>query len=344
MKLDAAIPPTSGIDQRRTARALEDAGFDGLWVGEITHDPLLMLTLAATATHRVRLGTSVALAFARNPMSLALAAYDLQAITEGRLHLGIGSQVKAHIVRRFSMPWASPAARMREFVQAMRAIWACWAAGGASGSTLDFHGDFYDYSLMPAFFVPQPNGFGTPPVLLAAVGSAMTEVAGEVADGVVLHSFTTPRYLTDVTIPALQRGRPTLDGFDIVGHPMIITGRTERELETAKSVVRAQLAFYASTPAYRGVLDLHGWRALGEELHSLSRQGRWSEMTDLVDDTVLSEFSLIGEPAAVGRELVRQYGSVFTRCVLGTPYETDRDVLSAIADAARGTAGEGATR
>lgn len=340
LRIDVALSPTGEADQRGAAKAAERSGYDGLWVGEITHDPFLMLSLAATATERLELGTSVALALARSPMTLAVSANDLQAISGGRFRLGLGSQVKAHITRRFAMPWSRPATRMREFVLAMRAIWDCWAGDRGQGPELNFRGEFYRLSLMPPQFVPRKHGFGPPPVLLAAVGTAMTETAAEVADGLLCHGFTTVRYLEEVTLPALRRGRDgCLDGFDVVGHPMMVTGRTERDMAAAAATVRAQIAFYASTPAYRPVLEVHGWAGLGEELHRLSRLGRWAEMPGLVDDTVLATFAVIGEPQAVAAELTRRYRRLFTRCVLHTAYDLGPDVFAEIADGVRSGAG-----
>ena len=334
--IDVALPPAGDVDQREAARAAEQSGYDGLWVGEITHDPFLMLSLAATATRRIELGTSVALALARSPMTLAVTANDLQALSGGRLRIGLGSQVKAHITRRFGMPWSRPAARMRVFVLALRAIWDCWAAEPGHGRTLDFRGEFYQLSLMPPQFVPPRHRFGPPPVLLAAVGPAMTRAAAEVADGLLCHGFTTARYLEEVTLPALRQGRGgSLDGFDVVGHPMLVTGRTEREMDAAAAAVRAQIAFYASTPAYRPVLAVHGWQELGEELHRLSRLGRWAEMPGLVDDSVLAAFAVIGQPQAVAAELRRRYGTLFTRCVLHAAYDPGPGVLDEIAERVR---------
>lgn len=331
-RVDVALSATAGTDQRPAAARAEAVGYDGLWVGEVAHDPFLQLTLAATVTQRIALGTSIALAFARSPMTLATTANDLQQISGGRLRLGLGTQVKAHITRRFSMPWSRPADRMREFVLALRAIWDCWAEAPGGGAKLDFAGEFYQFSLMPPQFVPPPNGYGPPPVLLAAVGSALTQVAGEVADGLVCHGFTTARYLREVTLPALHRGRAgSLEGFDVIGHPMIVTGRTEEELAAASDAVRAQIAFYASTPAYRGVLERHGWGGLGEELHGLSRQRRWAQLPGLVDDDVLAEFAVVGSPPAVAAELARRYTGLFTRWVLHTPYAVAPEVLDEIA-------------
>jgi probable F420-dependent oxidoreductase len=203
MQVDTVLPFSASIDTRQGAAAAESAGYAAVWTGEVKHDPFLALGLAAVATESIRLGTSIALAFARNPMSTAVQANDLQALSGGRLLLGLGSQIRAHITRRFGMPWSHPAPRMREYILAMRAIWECWN----SGTKLDFRGDFYTHTLMTPFFDPGPNPHGAPAVLLAGVGDVMTAVAGEVADGFLCHGFTTERYLREVTVPALERGR-----------------------------------------------------------------------------------------------------------------------------------------
>lgn len=323
MKIDVTIPPTAPTDPRSAVAAAEHAGYDAAWFTELKHDPLLQIALASTATSTIGLGTSIALAFARNPMSLALAAHDLQSATQGRFLLGIGSQVKAHISYRFSMPWSHPAPRMREYILAMRAIWDAFH----HGTKLAFRGDFYTHTLLPPQFNPGPTPYGPPPVYLAGVGERMTEVAGEVADGFFVHGFTTERYLREVTLPALRRGRVkaggSLDGFEISGLPFVVSGRTEEELAAARQAIRSQIAFYGSTPAYRAVLELHGWGELGEELHGLSRQSRWAEMPGLVDDDVLRAFAVVGEPHEIGPELLRRYGGLLTRASLYLPADAD---------------------
>lgn len=323
MKIDVTIPPTTPTDPRAAVAAAEHAGYDAAWFTELTHDPLLQIALAGTATSTISLGTSIALAFARNPMSLAVAAHDLQSVTQGRFLLGIGSQVKAHISYRFSMPWSHPAPRMREYILAMHAIWDAFH----HGTKLAFRGDFYTHTLLPPQFNPGPTPYGPPPVYLAGVGERMTEVAGEVADGFFVHGFTTARYLHEVTLPALERGRARagedLQGFEISGLPFVVSGRTEEELAAARQATCSQIAFYGSTPAYRAVLELHGWGELGEELHRLSREGRWAEMAGLVDDDVLRAFAVVGEPHEIGPELLRRYGTLFTRASLYLPADTD---------------------
>jgi probable F420-dependent oxidoreductase len=273
-------------------------------------------------------------AFARNPMSLAVQANDVQLLSGGRLLLGLGSQIRPHITRRFSMPWSHPANRMREFILALQAIWSCWN----DGTKLEFRGEFYKHTLMTPFFNPGPNPHGAPRVLLAGVGEAMTAVAGEVADGFLCHGFTTERYLREVTMPALARhGR--LEGFEVVGSPFVVTGRTEEEFGAASRGVREQIAFYGSTPAYRAVLELHGWAGLGDELHELSLQGRWQDMGTIIDDDVLSTFAVVAEPGAVAAELLRRYGELMTRITLYTPYALDPEVTAQIVGDLRAGAG-----
>jgi len=327
MKVDTGVSMTATADSRPAAAEAERAGYAAIWTSEVRHDPFIAVALAAIATERVELGTSIAVAFARNPMTTAVQANDLQQLSQGRLLLGLGSQIRAHITRRFSMPWSHPAARMREYILALRAIWACWH----DGAKLDFRGDFYSHTLMTPFFNPGPNPYGAPRVLLAGVGQAMTGVAGEVADGFLCHGFTTERYLREVTLPALTRGRADLAGFEVSGSPLVVTGRTEEEMNEARRGVREQIAFYGSTPAYRPVLERHGWGALSDELHALSRQGRWQQMGTLVDDQVLDAFAVTAEPGQVAAELLRRYGDIMTRMTLYTPYAIDAAVTQQIA-------------
>ena len=229
------------------------------------------------------------MAFARNPMTLAQTAWDLQAASDGRFVLGLGSQIKPHITRRFSMPWSHPAARMREMIQAIRAIWACWN----DGTKLDFRGEFYTHTLMTPFFNPGPNPHGDARIFLAGVGELMTEVAGEVADGFICHGFTTaPLPARRSRCRRWRRGRAkagkTMEGFELTGPMFVVTGRDEDEMAKAATGVRGQIAFYGSTPAYRKVLDLHGWGDLQDELNRLSKEGRWGEMGTLIDDDMLT--------------------------------------------------------
>lgn len=319
MKVDYTLIGQAGDWDK--AVSAEQSGYDCAWIPEVSHDPFPVLAIAASRTQRIELGTAIAVTFARNPMSMALVANDLQLYSGGRLLLGVGSQVKAHITNRFSMPWSAPAARMREFILAMRAIWHCWA----TGEKLHFVGEYYRHTLMTPFFNPGPNPFGTPPVILAGVGPQMTRVAGEVADGFFLHGFTTPRYLREVTLPALHAGRAAagkadLDGFAMCGMPFIVTGVDEDQVRAADSATRKQIAFYGSTPAYWPVLELHGWGHLGEELNRLSKLGEWDEMGRLITDEMVNEIAIVAPPGQVAERLLATYGDVFTRTGFYAPY------------------------
>lgn len=336
MKVDGGI--TTDLSKAAAgAKELESAGYSGAWTAETAHDPFLPLALAAEHTSTMELGTSIAVAFARNPMLLANLGWDLQAFSKGRFIMGLGSQIKPHIEKRFSMEWSKPAARMREMVLAIRAIWDTWE----NGTKLEFRGEFYKHTLMTPFFTPDRAdlaGFGTPKMYLAGVGELMTEVCGEVCDGFICHGFTTEKYLREVTIPALARGRAkagkTMDGFDIVGPSFVVSGTNEEELAQAAAGTRQQIAFYGSTPAYRGVLDIHGWGGLQDELNTLSKQGKWVEMGNLITDDILNTFAVVGEPASIAPELHRRYGDVISRISFYAPYkanpETWKPVIEAI--------------
>jgi probable F420-dependent oxidoreductase len=306
-----------------TARAAELAGYDGIWSAETSHDPFLPLALAAEHTEHVELGTGIAVAFARNPMTLAVVANDLQTLSKGRFLLGLGSQIRPHIEKRYSMPWSKPAARMRELVLAIRAIWHSWA----EGDRLAFRGEFYRHTLMTPMFDPGPNPYGNPKIFVAAVGEMMTEVVGEVADGMLVHGFTTEKYLREVTIPALERGlaRSGRTRADIqTSYPgMVVTGPDDRRRQAARRAVKQQLAFYGSTPAYRPVLELHGWGDLQTELNALSKQGRWEEMTDLVDDEVVDAFAVEGPLDELVPEIRRRFDGLVDRFSFYAPYDAD---------------------
>jgi probable F420-dependent oxidoreductase len=331
MLIDGGI--AFGIDDiARQATLVEAQGYDGAWAAEVGHDPLLILAGAAVSTTRIELGTGIVVAFGRSPMITAMMANDVQLLSRGRLLLGLGSQIKPHIEKRYSMPWSHPAPRMREYVLAMRAIWACWN----DRTPLDFRGEFYKHTLMTPFFDPGPNQFGAPKVFLAAVGELMTEVAGEVADGLLVHPFTTERYLREVTLPALERGLAkagrSRDDFQISFSGLIATGASDEDREVARQQVRGQIAFYGSTPAYRGVLDLHGWGDLQGELNTLSRSGEWQTMAELIDDDVLDALSVVAAPDQVARHVLERFGDVIDRFSLYTPYaldETSRTLIVA---------------
>ena len=326
MKVDGGLgSDLAGCGQ--AAKTAEAQGYDGVWTAETSHDPFLPLLMGAEHTERLELGTGIAVAFARNPMTTAMTAYDLQAFSKGRLLLGLGSQIKAHIEKRFSMPWSHPAPRMREFILAMRAIWACWQ----EGAPLQFEGEYYTHKLMTPFFNPGPHPYGVPKVFLAAVGERMTKVCGEVADGMLAHGFTTERYLREVTMPALDKGLHnggrSREDFEISCPVFIVTGSTDEQRESAAAGTRRQIAFYGSTPAYRGVLELHGWGDLQPELNALSKQGKWAEMGDLIDDEVLTTFAVVAPPEEVPAEVLRRFDGIIDRLSFYLPYQApDEDV------------------
>jgi probable F420-dependent oxidoreductase len=325
MKVDGGIPLSDTAEIARVAKELEDVGYDGALSAETNHDPFLPLVIAAEHTERLELGTGIAVAFARNPMTLANIGYDLQAFSRGRFRLGLGSQIKPHIEKRYSMEWSHPAARMRELVLAMRAIWACWN----DGVPLEFRGEYYRHTLMTPFFNPGPNPYGDPSIHLAAVGELMTEVAGEVCDGILLHAFTTARYVREVTMPALERGwarsgRQRAD-FEISGPMFVVSGTSDEELEQAMRGTKEQIAFYGSTPAYRGVLELHGWGDLQDDLNRLSKQGEWTAMGELITDDVLDAFAVVAAPEDVPKAMMERYDGTIDRVQLYLPYRSDPD-------------------
>ena len=266
---------------------LEAIGYDGGFTFETKHDPFLPLALAAPRTTSLRLGTAIAIAFARTPMLLANTARDLQDLSGGRMTLGLGSQIRPHITKRFSMPWSRPADRMRELVLAIRAIWDAWDGI----APLDFRGEFYTHTLMTPVFDPGPLVHGRPRVHIAGVGPRMVAVAGEVADGLVTHPFATRQSLEELVVPALGA---TPEGFEVVVVCMVATGSSGADLDEAIATVRGQIAFYGSTPAYAPVLDLLGHGGLHAQLNSLSKQGRWDDMTDLVPDDVVEAIAVVG--------------------------------------------------
>jgi probable F420-dependent oxidoreductase len=328
MKIDAALFTTDLLACEPRAAELEAQGFAAAWSVEGQHDPFLPLALAARSTTRLELGTAIAVAFARSPMTCAQTAWDLQAISRGRFILGLGTQIRPHIERRYSQPWSRPAARMREFVQAIRAIWRCWH----EREKLDFRGEFYTHTLMTPFFDPGPSPYGVPRIFVAGVGPLVTEVAGEVGDGFFVHPFHSPEFLRTETLPALERGLAKagrLPGdFQISCQTIVAIGRTPEQIESARQKARGQISFYGSTPAYRGVLDHHGYEGLQPELNRLSKQGRWTDMMGLVDDALFDAIAVSGTPSEAGRRLHARNVSFADRTTLMLYDETgERDAV-----------------
>ncbi|HEY3737425.1 MAG TPA: TIGR03617 family F420-dependent LLM class oxidoreductase [Jatrophihabitans sp.] len=329
MKIDTVLGDVVSAAQQ--AKDAEAAGYDGLFTAEMGNDPFLPLALAATVTERIELGTSIAVAFARSPMTVAYTAWDLQRLTQGRFVLGLGSQIKTHINRRFDMPWGKPAAQMRDYVRALQAIWNTWS----TGEPLKFESEHYTHTLMTPMFSPPTHGFGNPQVYIAGVGEAMSRAAGEVADGFICHTFTTKRWIEEKTLPAIAEGRAragkTMEGFT-VGAPVFVATGTDEQITKTVEAIKLQLAFYASTPAYQGVLDLHGWGEIGPELNVLSKQGKWVEMGGLITDEILNAFAVIAAPDDLAGALNERCRGIVDRIAfydfLGDP---PKDVLAAAA-------------
>ncbi len=337
MKIDSVIMANDPREAGAAGRALEAKGYDGAFVFEGPHDPFLQVGVMAEHTERIELITAVAVAFSRNPMNLANLGYDLQLHSKGRFILGLGSQIRPHIERRFSMPWSKPASRMRDMVSAIRAIWTCWQ----EGEKLDYRGEFYQHTLMTPFFNPGPNPHGTPPIFLAGVGPVMTQVAGEVADGFFIHPFHTDEFLEQVTLPSLEKGlarsQRTRGDFEISAQVIVVDGANEQALEEAKNGARTQISFYGSTPAYKGVLESLGRGGLQLELNALSKRGGWSEMATLIDDDLLERIAIVGPIDELPERLRKRYGSALDRVSLvgyGVSQEDMVDLLPAIRSSA----------
>jgi probable F420-dependent oxidoreductase len=301
-KIDAALTADLG-EVAAAARTIEAQGFDGLLSFEGAHDPFLPLAVAAGHTARVELSTGIAIAFARNPMVCAYAANDLQLLSRGRFVLGLGTQIRAHVERRFGQPWSRPNARMREFVRAIRAIWASWE----TGVRLDVRGEFYTHTLMTPFFSPGANPYGTPRIALAGFGPAMIRVAGEVADRWIVHPLHSPAYVEARALPALAEGAARSGrerrAIEIQAQTITMIGSSDEEVAAARAKARGQIAFYGSTPAYRVMLEHHGWGDLQPLWNRMSKEGRWLEMMDLVTDDMLDAIGVSGRPAEAGRRL-----------------------------------------
>lgn len=300
------------------ARHAESLGYDGLCTEETGHDPFFPLLLAATTTSRVTLETRVAIAFPRSPMVVAYTAMDLHSFSQGRFRLGLGTQVKGHIERRFSTEWGSPGPRLREYVQSLHAIWDNWQ----NGKKLDYHGDFYNFSLMTPFFSPGANPAGTPPVFISALNPYNCRVAGEVCQGIALHPITSPKYLTEVIKPNLARGaekagrRP--DDVTLTGSGFVITGPDRQTIESRKEPVRRQIAFYFSTRTYLPVLEVHGFQEVGQKLHELSLKGGWDRMAGLISDEMLNTFAVIGPHDEIAGRMKERFAGLLDEIVLTT--------------------------
>lgn len=310
MRISTTLPQDDLRKVKPAAQAAEAAGYTLLTTAENKHDPFLALAVAACETERVELATAIAISFSRSPMAVANAGWDINEASRGRFVLGLGSQVKAHNERRFSVAWTAPAPRMREYVLALKAIWRCWRLG----DKLDFEGQYYRFTLMPPYFVPESQGLRMPPVTIAAVGPAMMRVAGEVADGVRLHPFCTRKYVDDVVLPELRRGWERSgrrrETFEITGGGFLATGATDADVAKAREWVRGRVGFYGSTPAYFPVLAAHGLEDLGRKLNRMTREGKWGELAGAVSDDVLELFVAAGRHDQIKAVVERRFGGV----------------------------------
>ncbi len=339
MKFDIAISPSSLSEVPALGRRAEALGADGLFTGETQHDPFLPLALAAEHTTRIELGTGVAIAFGRSPLTVAHTAWDLAAQSGGRFVLGLGTQVKPHIERRFGMSWPeSPVGKLREFIAAVRAIWRAWQTGGP----LNFRGEHFKLTLMTPFFNPGPIRQPQIPVYIAGVNAPLIKLAGEAADGFVAHPFHTRRYLTDVILPNIEAGAAKAGRsrreIALISMAFVAIGETDADRAGMREAMRAQIAFYASTPSYRAVMSLHGWDTQAERLSALASKGQWGDMPAIISDEMLAEFVVEGSWADIGGKLRAKYDGLLDRLALYlpfTPSESD-EVWGMLAKVIRG--------
>ncbi len=332
MRIETSIPLDDWTASAEAACEAERAGFDGVLSFEIANDPFIPLAFAATATERIRIGTAIAVAFPRSPMVTAMTSWDLHVQSGGRFTLGLGTQVKGHNERRFSVPWSPPLPRLREYIGALRAIWKCWEE---DGKDLSFEGEHYNFSLMTPEFAPEASGLGPIPVTISAVRPAMMRLAGSVCDGVRLHGFATRKYLEETALPELHAGmtkaeRPR-NQFEIWGGGFIATGKTEEQVAKKLEWVRYRVGFYGSTRSYHGVLAAHGWDDLGMKLHEMSKRGQWKEMAAEISDDVLAEFCAVGTYDVLADRVKERFGGISDSVTLefdaDTPTGEAREII-----------------
>jgi probable F420-dependent oxidoreductase len=326
VRLSTNLPQDDLNDVPAVARAAEAGGYDTLVTSENRNDPFLSLGVAAVNTSRVELTTGIAIAFSRSPMPVANLAWDLQVASRGRFVLGLGSQVKAHNEKRFSVPWSPPAPRLKEYVESLRAIWRTWQ----TGAPLAYRGQHYTFTLMTPNFTPKSTGQPMVPVTVAAVGPAMLRLAGESFDGVRLHPFCTRRYSEEVVLPELRhgmaRGGRARDGYEIAGGGFIATGPDEASAEKVLEWVRYRVAFYGSTPAYWPVLAVHGLEELGQKLNVMSKAGQWDRMAAEISDDVVRLFAVVATHRDLAKAIAERFGGVSDAVGLSGGYGTRQDI------------------
>jgi probable F420-dependent oxidoreductase len=325
LKIDAEVVVGSPDEASGLSRNAEEFGFDCFWVNEVKHDPFLQLALAAVETKTIALGTSIALAFTRSPTTLAYTTWDLQSLSSGRLILGLGSQIKGHIERRFGMKWESPAPRMKEVILALRAVWESWQ----NGSKLDFLGRFYKLDLMTPFFNPGPIEHPKIPVYVAGVNPGMCRMVGAYGDGLHVHPLHTVRYLREVVGPALTQGlekaKRKREDLSVAASVFAAVGGTESERKNVREAFRGQVAFYASTRTYRRLMDLHGWGDVCDRLHEHSVRGEWDKMAEEVSNDLLEQFVVEGSWEEMGTILKNRYEGLVDRVRLYLPFDGDEN-------------------
>jgi len=322
MKFDALLNALDLSTVPESAEQIEALGFDGLWTTETAHNAFLPLTHAIAHTSQLEVGTAIAVAFPRSPMVVAQIAWDLAAQSDGRFILGLGTQVRAHIVHRFSTVWDHPGPRLRDYIMALRAIWDCWQ----NHHPLRYKGDYYDFTLMTPFFAPEPIKKPDIPIYIAGIGQHLCRLAGELCQGFHVHSFHTPRYLREVTLPAITAGAASVGrtraDIQATCAVFIVTGASESEITANANTIKAQIAFYASTPSYGPVMELHGWEATATKLNELSRRGRWSEMTDLITDEMLHEFAVVAPYDQLAKRVRERYDGLLDRIAYYFPFDS----------------------
>jgi probable F420-dependent oxidoreductase len=312
------------VDQLQTipdlARVAEEWGFDGIWSAETSHDPFLGLALAATSTRRVNLGTSIALSFTRSPMTLAYTCWDLAALSEGRFLLGLGTQVKAHNERRFSVPWTAPVARLREVLQGLQAIWHSWR----TGEKLNFRGEYYQFTLMTPFFTP-PRHAHRIPITIAGVNTGLASLAGELCDGFHVHPLHSVKYIDEVVRPAIAAGAArtgrSIDQIELIASVFIVSGITQQQVDFSREFARQQISFYASTPSYKVIFDTHSWGETAEQLSRLAARKQWGDMPSLISDEMLDTFSITAPPDQVAERVLARYGDRLGRVAYYIPFQ-----------------------
>lgn len=342
MKFDVTLNTQSLKSVAFLATQIEHLGINGLWTTETAHNPFLPLTLAAAHTTTAQIGTAIALAFPRSPMVTAQLAWDLAEQSGGRFILGLGTQVKAHITRRFSTPWDSPGPRLRDYLLALRAIWACWQ----DGTPLNYQGEFYKFSLMTPFFSPGPIPTPAIPVFIAGVNTYLCRLGGELCDGFHVHPFHTVPYLKQIVLPSIEAGLKAAGrdrhAVELSSAIFVVSGETQHDLDASMNTIKAQIAFYASTPSYEVVLQVHGWEALGQQLTAMSREGRWFDMAALIPDAMVHEFAVVAPYDQLATRVRERYAGLLDRVGYYFPFD-DASAPDLWKDAVR-TLGSSASR